>query len=196
VKLNFAKAVLVGVSAVVIIAGSAELWWLEQPTVYLNLTLGMTMQKVQYAFGFPSEVAMSEAYNTNSDGSDGAVDGTGLGDDARTHYLEWQYGKERNIVLTFARGTKLLKKIECIDFSSVALDKALYRQMYSGTTACPPLFGVTTGMSEQELVRILGKPSTDIGNDKVDIVTYSRKGAVFMIDVGKVVSLGLDKDAQ
>lgn len=160
---------------------------------YLNVRLGMNMAKVFYAIGTPKTVSdpddsLRRSGNTSTD----EVNAADLDQEARSHYLDWTYGKSGYVSIRFDPETKGVKKITCIDFRGTDWGTGYP----DNDPTCPSLGGVSTGMEENKVVQVLGKPSTEIENPNAKIVTYRRQAIAIMYRQNKVVSLSLDQDAK
>lgn len=130
-------------------------------TTYQSVGLGHSMDQIKYALGYPPfvlgpltqddkwEGSFQSVYQTDGkDPKNAMPEGKKVED-----FLDWQYQEtDHRIDLTFAAETKQISEIGCYVNSSVTGDTPQH---------CPPLFGIDSNSSEDDVLAALGPPDVE-----------------------------------
>ncbi|QJR09887.1 hypothetical protein DSM104443_00937 [Usitatibacter rugosus] len=109
-------------------------------TMYSGLSPGMSPKEVLYIKGYPDNV-----YLTGTDNWTEVIRTDAIPKDKTIHnYAEWSFSENPRIEVDFAGEPKIVTRIRC----------------YSGDRLCPPVVGLSTGVSEETVIAHLGAPAT------------------------------------
>jgi hypothetical protein len=148
----------------------------SRQTDFAGLSLGMTMQEVQYIKGRPTAV-----YEPAPGGSKfKLLKNANKLDEGITprDYLDWGYDadKDHRVSVEFDEETKQVSSIMC--YSSSSLE-------------CPKLLDIYDGTSERDLVRRLGTPSASSFESTAKRIEYKQYNLIFYLAKEQVYMYGI-----
>jgi hypothetical protein len=152
---------------------------------YAGISLGMTMTQVEYALGYADYVS-NPFDRPVSDAGELRFDTTKLREWEVRKYLLWEYGKPfgdgPEIEVEFDPRSLKVIKVSC--------------DMPSKAGHCPPLLGIEDGMMMEQLAAKMGPPTSRSGSSIASTLTYRDHGIFVLVLLNKVVSYGIDIEAE
>ena len=142
---------------------------------YAGVALGMTQGEVVRAKGLPEYVGDQVAEGRRSAVRLAEIPGGRVLND----YLVWDFpiGKNAavNLEVSYSRETKQIIYISC----------------YSESGYCPPVSGISTGASEDEVLEKLGDPSVVMARGEIQTLDYPDLRLSVLLDHKRVVMLSV-----
>jgi hypothetical protein len=185
-KITLRTFISIGV-AVLLSAGAAALFMLKDRLLplsvqkeYSGLQLGMTMDEVKYAIGFPDAVLESEIETTGEfKGFQKITASKDLKDKKVEDYSEWNFGRSFGYVqTTFDAKNKKLIVVECF-----SRDRG---------GACPAIYGIKDGDTEQSVLQRLSTPEKSQLDGVTKKMYYERIGVFLFLTKMQVYLLGIN----
>lgn len=151
----------------------------QQRQNYLGLRLGATMAEAEYVLGYPEYVGepLKDQPSWSSYLQTDGEDPKNLMEKGRKpqDYPEWNYETQKNRKgVHFEMGRQRADEISCM-----ALDKINPR-------ACPTLFGIRIGRTEEAVLSALGRPDSANIEGGVKTITYGTLGLELSLAKGTV----------
>jgi hypothetical protein len=142
---------------------------------YSGLALGMTQAEVIRVKGYPVQVLEEAGSGKRPTVRLADIPGRKTVND----YAEWEYpiGKSESTTLEvfYAAGTKLVTQISC----------------YSRTGYCPPVAGISTGASRDEVLEKLGEPNVAKTSNEFQTLDYPNLHLSLLLEGRRVVMLSV-----
>jgi hypothetical protein len=150
--------------------------WPHRVNTYEGVPLGATKQDVLYGLGAPTAVEAESAPGESFPGR--YVYSVADLKNGKT-YLDYQYWEYSPITVTFDANVQRVSDVACF-----ALQGA----------TCPPLLGIKTGESEEEVISYLGNPSSSRYTDDwsgVKMLTFEKWNTSFLLSKHRVYGFEL-----
>jgi outer membrane protein assembly factor BamE (lipoprotein component of BamABCDE complex) len=170
-----ALASIVGLTALAVFSYSEFESIPRRPNDYADLTIGMTMDQVQYIKGSPSDVL--------DDDPRGGFRMVRAVKDIKADkkvqdYRSWQFSDATSsrLDVEFDPASKKLRQIACYS---------------SDSYSCPALVGVNDGTDEDTVVKKLGRPSSEKILGPTKLIEYEPLGVWYYLAKQKVYMLGM-----
>ncbi len=147
-------------------------------TEYADLKLGASQEHVKYVLGDPPEFLVSENKEPET------LKGTGFrqvykNDKIEGHLISqsdvWFYDYQNHLIsVSFDKPGGIIAEIACIT---------------SANFSCPEIFGIRDGSGEEDVLKSLGEPDSEVTKDSVKVMRYNRYNVTLHLKKKKVYYL-------